>query len=525
MNTRALDTDWWVPLLVGAGAGLLLTRLARNMAARNGLVDAPDGGRKMQARPVPVIGGVAVLAAAVFALVVTAAVLPTVAALVKGDGRWAAALLAAAVVITAVGFVDDRCSLRARHKFVGQVVAALVLVVWGGYLIERVALFGWVIEFGPLAGPATVFWLLACVNALNLIDGMDGLLGTVAVTGLGTLAAVAVIDGQGFTAVVALALCGAVAGFLWFNLPPATVYMGDAGSMLVGLVIGALAIPSSLKGPAAVTLMCPVAILILPVLDTTAAVVRRKLTGRGLATADRGHLHHVLLRHGLTVHRVLALVAALGLIGSVGALVSTALRNDLYALLGALSVGVTLLATRLFGWAEFDLIRKLVARAVWGVLGRGAGPDRLGLAVRLQGTIDWDSLWADLSGVCGLAHLRSMALDVNAPALHENYHAHWDNSDGTGPDATGWRVEIPLFAHGAPLGRLTVTGDRGGESVRDTLRMLASVVEATERRAAAMTAPTGLGDTVIRADTALELPALPGPRPERCRNEPVSHAG
>src|SRR5207247_2395036 len=131
-----------------------------------------------------------------------------------------------------------------------------------------------------------------------------------------------------------------------------------------GLVIGALAIPASLKGPATVALGAPVAILVLPMLDTTAAVIRRKLTGRGLATADSGHLHHVLQRNGLTVRRVLALVAGLGLVASAGALATTILHNDLFAFVAAFGVVVTLVATGLFGHAEFRLIWKRLRAAV-----------------------------------------------------------------------------------------------------------------------------------------------------------------
>ena len=145
-------------------------------------------------------------------------------------------------------------------------------------------------------------------------------------------------------------------------MPPATVYMGDAGSMLIGLVIGALAISAELKGPATAGLGASVALVLLPMIDTTAAVVRRRLTGRGLATTDRGHLHHVLVRGGLSVRRALVVVAGLALIASAGALASTALNNDLFALIAVAGVVVTLVATRLFGHAEFRLIRQSLGR-------------------------------------------------------------------------------------------------------------------------------------------------------------------
>lgn len=350
-------TEWMVALAVGAGAGWIFTRVSRAVAPRLGLLDVPDGRRKMQARPIPVAGGVAVLLAGLCALAVAAALSPTIRAALTADPQKALALLTAAVVITVVGLIDDRFDLRARRKLLGQLAAALILVGPGGFEIGRLSAFDGVIELGILAVPATLIWLLACTNALNLIDGMDGMLGTVALIALLSFAAIAAMAGQVFPAVIALALAGAVLGFLWFNLPPASVYMGDAGSMLIGLVLGAIAIPASLKGPATVALLAPVAVLILPITDTTAAVIRRKLKGQGLATTDRGHLHHVLQRRGLTTRRALALIAGLGLVAAAGALATTALHNDLFALVAAGGVVVSLVATRLFGHVEVQLVR------------------------------------------------------------------------------------------------------------------------------------------------------------------------
>jgi UDP-GlcNAc:undecaprenyl-phosphate GlcNAc-1-phosphate transferase len=477
---------WVIALVVGAATGLLLTRLARELAARIGLVDAPDGRRKIQPRAVPVAGGPAVLVAAVLAVLASAAVSPDVAAALTADPRRCFALLAAAILITAVGLADDVIGMRARYKLAGQVAAALVLIAGGGLLIERVSLLGWVVELGPLAGPATLVWLLVCTNALNLIDGMDGLLGTVGLIALCTFAALALMAAQTFAAAVALALAGAVLGFLWFNLPPASVYLGDAGSMLIGLVVGAVAVSASLKGPATVALVAPVAVLVLPMTDTTAAVIRRKLTGRGLATTDRGHLHHVLQRNGLTDRRVLVLVAGLGLIAAAGALAGTALNNDLFAVVAAGGVVVTLVATRLFGYAELRLVLTRVSAAVRAL--RADGPGRE-LAVRLQGSADWDEVWRDLTGCARRMNLQTVCLDVNAPALHENYHARWDRSGSRFPETHLWRFEIPLFGRGQPIGRLLVVGVRDDGPVIDDLLTLAKIVETAEVRAAEVTAP------------------------------------
>ena len=479
---------WLVAL--GIGFGFFLTRLARSLAARVGLVDSPDRQRKTQSRPVPVAGGIAVLAAAILTLAVTAIFIPDVSSGLTAHPQQTFGMLAAGVLIVAVGLIDDRYNLRARYKVLGQLAAILVLILTGGFMIHRIGMFGLELELGPLAIPCTAIWLLACVNALNLIDGMDGLLGIVAGIALASLAVIVAMTGHTFAAVVALALAGAVLGFLWWNLPPATVYMGDSGSMLIGLVIGAVAIPTSLKGPATVALSAPLAILILPMFDTTAAVIRRKLTGRGLATADRGHLHHVLMRHGLTARNVLVIVGVLGLIAAAGALASTALHNDLFALIAAGGVVAALIAGKLFGNAELRLIHKRIAAAVRGVWPGQSSKRPWELAIRLQGSADWEQVWDDLTGVAERLSFQTIGLDVNAPAMHENYHARWDRPGGRS-EAYLWRLEIPLLSSGIPIGRLAVSAERDDQPIEDALLVLVKIVEVAEVRATELTSLPG----------------------------------
>lgn len=507
-------------LILGIGSGLLLTRLSRHVAARMGMVDAPDLLRKTHSRPTPVGGGIAVLAGAILTIAISALAVPAIASELQHHSRQTAALFVSSVLIAAVGLADDRVNMRARYKLLGQLVAVLVLILGGGLVIERVGFFGVIVELGPLAIPCTALWLLACVNSLNLIDGMDGLLGIVGVIALSSLAVIAAMTGHLFAATVALALAGAVIGFLWWNLPPASIYMGDAGSMLIGLVIGAVAIPASLKGPATIALGAPLAILVLPIFDTTAAVVRRKLTGRGLAVADRGHLHHVLQRHGLTAGRVLVIVGVLGLVAAGGALASTALQNDVYSLIAGGGVVVALVAGKLFGNAELHLIRKRMSatvRAIWP----GAAADRpWEMAIRLQGTADWDVVWEDLTGVANRLNFQMVCLDVNAPALHENYHARWDRPGGL-PESYQWRLEIPLLSNGVPIGRLAVAALRDDNSLADTLMVLTKIIELAEVHAvnsATASRPAGL-EPETAEEPALGPPvvlvkSVPPPGPE-----------
>ncbi len=464
-------------LVLGFCCGVAATLIARTVARRIGLVDRPDGRRKLQSGPVAVAGGIAVFFAVVFALLIAANLMEPVESAVVSAPQKTLALLVAAFVIAALGLVDDLVNLRARHKIVGQLGAVLILVVPGGFLIEQVTVFGHVMILGSFAIPVTVFWFLGAINAINLLDGMDGLLGTIGCIIFSTIAFMALAGGHQFEGWVALAMVGALGGFLCFNLPPATVYLGDCGSMLIGLIIAALAISASLKGPA-VAILAPSALLVLPLLDTTAAIIRRKLTGRGLAVADRGHLHHEMLRRLLNRWWVLCITTALGVIGAVGALAGAV--NDWYAIVSAAIVVLILLTTGLFGIAEVKLIKQR-ATAYFHVA-RGKR-DTVELSVQLQGDAEWSGLWRQLVTAADELKLQSLRLDVNAPAWHEAFHGRWDRSDSR-RDLTAhssvWKLEIPVYGYNQIIGRLLIAGMETKVPVDDQLAHLSRILHATE---------------------------------------------
>jgi UDP-GlcNAc:undecaprenyl-phosphate GlcNAc-1-phosphate transferase len=460
-------------ILFGAAA----IAAARAASLRLGFCDVPDGRRKLHVTPVAVCGGVGVLAGAVLALIVSAIAVPDLADELTAAPARLVSLAVAACVIAAVGVIDDLVSLRARHKLLGQTAAALVLIVPGGYVIERLTVLGLHVELGSLAIPATLLWFLAAINAINLLDGMDGLLGTVGVIIFGSLAVMALGLGNTLSGYVAVAAAGALVGFLVFNLPPATVYLGDCGSMLIGLVVAALAISSSLKGTA-VAVVAPAALLVLPILDTTAAIVRRKLTGRGVAIADRGHFHHEMQRRYANRWLVLAAAAFLGLIGAAGALAGTFLSNDFYAIGAAAAVVLVLGVTGWFGLAELRLIRSRAGATIRNVRGRRGAVEA---AVQLQGSADWRDFWRGLVGRAELLEVTSLRLDVNAPAWHESFHGRWDRHGD--PDAAGdsWRAEVPVAVRGAVVGKMSLVGSARAVSMVEQLSQMAAALPEVER--------------------------------------------
>jgi UDP-GlcNAc:undecaprenyl-phosphate GlcNAc-1-phosphate transferase len=452
----------------------VLTPLVRYLAARVGLVDRPDRLRKLHAQATPVAGGIGILLSASLALGLACLLPGPLAEQLPQEGQTLPGLLPGAVVICVVGVLDDFRGLRGRHKLLGQILAAS-FVVASGLVVNQIHIFGWQVDLGPLALPFTFCWLLGAINSLNLLDGMDGMLSSVSLILCLAFGTLALLGGHAVPACVALALAGAVLAFLRYNFPPASIFLGDSGSMLIGLVVGTLAIQSSLKGPAVIALTAPLAVLAVPLFDTTMAVLRRKLTGRSLYTTDRGHLHHCLLRRGLSNRRALLLVACSCLATAAAAVVSLALHNELLAIVLPLAVLGLLVVTRLFGYAEFQLVQARLASltAPWQWAEDGTRQMR----VRLQGALNWDGLWDRLTWCAQELNLSELTLDVNAPSLHESFFARWRRPD-TQDQAQCWRAELPLTTAGPSLGRIRVSGPDDGQFLGDKVAVLSGVLAA-----------------------------------------------
>ncbi|MCL4078770.1 undecaprenyl/decaprenyl-phosphate alpha-N-acetylglucosaminyl 1-phosphate transferase [Coriobacteriia bacterium Es71-Z0120] len=287
---------------VAAAVTLALTPVVRAAGLRLGIVAHP-GGRHVHRGVIPRIGGVAMF----FGIV--AGVLLQLAGerffgwhrVLAASPRQVLAIAAGAVVMFVVGVVDDVIEMNPGAKFLGQIVAALVVALGGlriGYVGNPFA--GGVIVLGALSVPLTVLWIVSFANVINLIDGLDGLAaGVSAIAGL-SLFALAV---QGNTLVAALlagALVGACVGFLRYNFHPASVFMGDSGALTLGYMLACISLLGVMKSLAAIALVVPIVIVGVPVFDTFSAIVRRKISGKPIQAADKGHIHHRLLHRGFS---------------------------------------------------------------------------------------------------------------------------------------------------------------------------------------------------------------------------------
>ncbi len=344
--------------LVAIFVAALLTPVVRRFALAIGAVDIP-GGRRVHVSATPRLGGVAIVVAYSVAILFSL----SVGLIGKLIWSWPAlwTFLGAGLLVAGTGAMDDVRALGAKRKLFVQCVAASC--AWLGGVRIASAIFvpglGHVVIGGPASYLATVVWIVAFINAINLIDGLDGLAGGVVFFAAVTNLVVAVVTGNGLAAVLNAALGGAVLGFLFYNFNPATIFMGDTGSMFLGYALGAAALMTGRqKESTVVSLLVPVIALGFPFTDTLLATIRRVIARRSIFAADRQHLHHRLLDLGLTHRRAVlllygcslflcaaALAVALGRNWQVGAAITAAVLS---------MVGVTRFA-RLF---EVMLLRR-----------------------------------------------------------------------------------------------------------------------------------------------------------------------
>lgn len=287
-------------LLLAAAVAWTLTPLVIYVAHRLGAVDQP-GPRKIHQRPIPRIGGVAVFAGLVSALAY-AAYATGFMDLLPSKGLYWGTVAAAATALFLLGLVDDLWGLTFKWKFAVQIVIATI--VWlGGFRIEMLSYpFGHQsLDLGVLSLPVTLLWVVGITNAMNLIDGLDGLAVGTALISTTTVAVIAYYRDQVAVAAISVALVGSLLGFLRYNFSPARIFLGDSGSMLLGFILAVTSIHGSQKGPTVVAVLAPLLVLGLPILDTTLAVFRRLYRlGREGAGSDQ-RVHHFVLRNASRV--------------------------------------------------------------------------------------------------------------------------------------------------------------------------------------------------------------------------------
>lgn len=413
------------------GLTLLLTPLVREAFLRWGIVDRPDGVRKLHGRAIPRAGGLPIAAAYALSYLLLLAS-PLKGGEFLGQGLplvWK--LMPAALLVLATGLLDDLWGLKPAEKLGGQVAAALAAYS-GGVTIATIA--GYTVP-GWLGLPLTVLWLAACANAFNLIDGVDGLAAGVGLVATLTMFLAALLHQNLALALATFPLAGCLAGFLRYNFNPASVFLGDSGSLLVGFLLGCYGVIWSQKSATMLGMTAPLMALALPLADTSLAIVRRFLRGRPIFGADRGHVHHKLLDRGLTPRQVVLLLYAAGGFGAALSLLQSALYSKYTGWVLVLFLAAAWAGIRKLDFEEFGAAKRLLfGGELRKLLDTQVALLKLERAIEQAATVE--SCWAAVQEGCrefGFARVE----------LHFEGRIYGRQAAGRGA-CSSWHVYVPL---------------------------------------------------------------------------------
>ncbi len=317
----------------------VLTPITKHLAVRYGFLDIPKDNRRMHKQPIPTIGGLAMFLA--FVLVVL---------LMLGPSREVIGLLVGATLVVLLGLIDDKFDLNARLKFVVQILAAIIPVSQGcviDYISNPLPVGDAYLRLGLLAVPVTVFWIVALTNAVNFIDGLDGLsVGVCSISCL-TMAIIALSLGQNIEAVVLGALLGACLGFMPYNLNPAKIFMGDTGATFLGFVLACMSVSGLFKLYAVINFAVPLLVLGVPLFDICFACIRRIWNHVSPMHPDRSHIHHRLIDVGFNQRQSVAILYLVSSVMGILAVVisTTGPGKALAVLVAIIIIGVVALRT------------------------------------------------------------------------------------------------------------------------------------------------------------------------------------
>lgn len=294
-----------VPLVFVA----LITPIIKKVAVHVNAMDIPNG-RKVHTKPIPRLGGLAIVSGFMLGYM-----------LFGEPNVLMNSILMGSFVIVITGMVDDINPIPAKVKFFFQLVAVLIVVLYGNINISKLTVLGYLIDFKLFTIPLTILFLLTCINCINLIDGLDGLSSGISAIYFLTVGVISIIMGRtGIYYVISLVMLGSTLGFLIHNFHPADIFLGDSGSMFLGYIIGVIAL-LGYKTVVLTSIVIPLLILAIPLLDVIFAIIRRKLKGESMAKPDKSHIHHQLLRITSSQRKTVIIIYIVQLLFSVAAII------------------------------------------------------------------------------------------------------------------------------------------------------------------------------------------------------------
>jgi UDP-GlcNAc:undecaprenyl-phosphate/decaprenyl-phosphate GlcNAc-1-phosphate transferase len=431
--------NYFLAWLFSLLACTLLTPFVRQLALRFGAVSMP-GGRHVHARSIPRLGGLAITFGFCAPLLVMRWLHPGLKGAFVGHEGQLLGVVGGGVFLCAVGAFDDLRGVRAQYKLLAQ-VAAGILAFTLGFRIQAVFLpFIGTLDMGVFALPVTLLWIVGITNAVNLIDGLDGLAAGVAFFAAFTSFVVAYVSGSTLVALLMASLMGTLIGFLFFNFNPARIFMGDSGSYFLGYLLAttSLAGHTQQKASTAVSLLVPILALGVPIFDTLFSMVRRMLERRPLFAPDRGHVHHRLLDLGMTHRRAVMVLYGVSVLLAAGA-IAVSLGRAWEVGVALFSVSVVFVAlVRFLGYFEYLHARGRQTARIYDsqteLLRRAVPLALLRLEQASRDDEVFDTVWSTLSSA-GFASIRLVGSDPPAS---------WVNPVSESPGRVVGRATFPV---------------------------------------------------------------------------------
>lgn len=419
-------------LVVAFVSCLVLTPLVRDAFLRMGVVDQPDFGRKIHTRSIPRVGGIPIAISYVGAYIALLLSPSTVGPIIESNLNLIGKLLPAAGLILLTGVIDDVRGLRPWQKLAGQFGAA-VIVCAAGVRISSIA--GRPTE-AWWSWPLTILWLLMCCNAFNLIDGVDGLAAGIGLLTTLTIFLAALLTANPSLAIATIPLAGALAAFLRYNFNPASVFLGDSGSLLIGFLLGCYAVIWSQKAATLLALSAPALAFSLPILEVMLSIARRFLRGENIFSADRGHIHHRLLDLGLQPRSVALLLYAVCGIAAAVSLTQIRMQSQAAGLILVLFCATLWFGIRKLGYVEFVS----VGRAIGGGFRNTLSSDVVlcKFEADLRGAQSPEAVMALVTQLAGRFGCALSSVRFAGAVL--------DEAEGLLPDEA-WTMTIPLSAN------------------------------------------------------------------------------
>src|SRR5229473_520178 len=351
--------------LISAAASLTLTPLLRRFCERYRLVDEPLDTRRVHVKAVPRLGGVAIFLSLLIPLSVLLLLNNLLTQTLRPERRGIIVYLICGFLVLLLGVYDDLTGANAKVKFAGLAGVAALFYLLGGRIVTLSIPFVGGVTLHPILGfLLTLIWIVGIANAFNLIDGVDGLASGSALFSSLVLLGVALSQGRPMVAVIALALTGALAGFLRYNFNPASIFLGDSGSLFVGFSLAALSLQGSQKASTAVAVAIPILAFGLPVVDTSVSIARRFLSGKPIFQGDREHIHHMLLERGWSQRRVALVLYGVSALFGLLAMLLVNSGDSLIAVLLFVVGAVVVLGLGHLRYHEVDEVRASVKRNI-----------------------------------------------------------------------------------------------------------------------------------------------------------------